>query len=78
MQGHSKRINKRITHFTWTLADKYDKRLTKGYWGTEYVDDITTGLVTFGKRLDETGSLELADELRELIAESGVDLDRAS
>jgi hypothetical protein len=63
LRGRAKRINKRLTHFSWTMT-KRDSRLDAGDWDTRYLDRLVDSLSLFAEWLDTTGRSPLAETLR--------------
>jgi hypothetical protein len=67
----ARRINSRLTHFSWTLTEP-DTRSDSGVWETHYLDDIRLGLSQFSEHLTSIGIPD-ADLLRYSVNEGPLD-----
>ena len=57
------RINKRLTHFSWTLTQP-DTRLDAGIWNTVYLNQVIDGLEGWSGWLETVGASLFAETLR--------------
>jgi hypothetical protein len=63
LQDRAGRINKRLTHFSWTLT-RPDTRLDAGIWNTKYLNQVIDGLERWSEWLETMGLFVFAETLR--------------